>query len=81
MMLLLLRVKITINMPGEIIEVILFYKEFISLGSSLALFMREATIGLRLSEICPRLLIDRRVGRAQLRYSSNGKCENVEPSQ
>lgn len=55
-------------MPEEIIEVSLFYKELISLGrpASLALFMREANIRLRLYKICLRLLVDRRVGRARV---------------
>ena len=51
MMLMLLRgVGITITVPEEIIEVTSFYKELILLGSpaSLALFMREASIWLRL---------------------------------
>lgn len=43
-------VGIKINVPKEIIEVTSFYKELILLGSpaSLALFLREANIWLRL---------------------------------
>lgn len=47
MMIMLLRgVRITINVPEEIIKVTSFYKELILLGSpaSLTLFMREANI-------------------------------------
>lgn len=70
MMIMLLRgVRITINVPEEIIKVTLFYKELILLGSpaSLTLFMREANIWLRLCKICLGLLVDRRVGRARVR--------------